>query len=95
LLATSVVTFFLHDSLRGQEPQGVARDNARLAETVFRFTNEISLGLFAAIAIAGVVDAQARFVPSRSIDRPRPLPEDLKHLQLSIGPGSIGLRGQF
>jgi tetratricopeptide (TPR) repeat protein len=95
LLSTSVVTFFLHDSLRGQDPHGSARDNARLAEAVFRYTNEISLGLFAVIAVTGVIDAQLRFVPSRSVDRPRPLPDDLKHLQLSVGLGGLSVRGQF
>lgn len=95
LLATSIVSFFVHDSLRNQKPVGSARDDARLAEAAFRYTNQISLGLFAIIAVTGVIDAEVRFVPSRSFDRPRPLPDDLKQLQLSVGPTGLAIHGQF
>jgi hypothetical protein len=96
LLAISLVSFFLHENLRGQNPNtDDLRQDARLAESVFRYTNQISLGLFGAIAIAGVIDAQVRFVPSRNIDRPRPLPADLEQLQVSVGPGGLQLRGHF
>lgn len=95
LLATSIVTFFLHESLRDLQPTPSSRDNAKLAEAAFRYTNQISFGLFAAIAITGVVDAEVRFRPTRSYDRPRPLPDDVKDLHLSIGPGGAAITGRF
>jgi tetratricopeptide (TPR) repeat protein len=96
LLAISVVSFFLHENLRGQEPNTAdLLQDARLAENVFRYTNQISLGLFAVIAAAGIVDAQVRFVPSRHIDRARALPADVEQLQLSVGPGGLRLTGSF
>jgi hypothetical protein len=96
LLAISIVSFLLHENLRGQEPKtDDLRQDARLAESIFRYTNQISLGLFGAIAVAGIVDAQVRFVPSRNFDRARPLPPDLEQLQLSVGPGGLQLRGSF
>lgn len=96
LLAISIVSFFLHENLRGQTPEtDQLRQDARLAESVFRYTNQISLGLFGAIAIAGVVDAQVRFVPTRMFERSRPLPPDLEQLQVSVGPGGLQLRGHF
>jgi hypothetical protein len=95
LLAASIVSFVFHDSLRGQKPKPTEIDNAKLAEAAFRYTNQISLGLFAAVAVTGIVDAQLRFSPIQSLDRPRPLPDDLKKLQLSVGPTSVALSGQF
>jgi hypothetical protein len=95
LLAIGTVTFILHESLRHQHPTLALRDNARLAEAAFRYTNQISLGLFAAVAVTGIIDAQLRFTPSHGYDRRRPLPDDLKELQLSIGPTAVVLTGQF
>jgi hypothetical protein len=96
LLAISLVSFFLHENLRGQDPNTDSlRQGARLAESVFRYTNWISAGLFGAITVAGIIDAQVRFVPSRTIERPRSLPPDLEQLQLSVGPGGLSLSGHF
>jgi hypothetical protein len=95
LLAISLVTFLLHEDLRNQMPAPDRLDDARLAETVFRYTNQISLGLFGAIAIAGIVDAQVRFVPSRIYNRSRALPPDIEELQVSVGPGGLQLRARF
>lgn len=88
LLATSVVAFVVHESLRGQDPAAHELESARLAEVASRYTNQISLGLFAVVAITGVIDAQLRFQPSHSTERQRGLPADL----LTIGPGSVKLK---
>jgi tetratricopeptide (TPR) repeat protein len=95
LLAISVTSFFLHESLRGQVPTADMRDNARLAEATFRYTNQLSAGLFAVLAVTGVIDAQVRFVPSRSYDERRPLPPDLLKLQVSAGPTGLGLAARW
>jgi len=94
LLALSIVTYFLHDSLRGQTPSPEEIDDARLAESAFRYTNQISFALFAVIAITGIIDAQIRFQPSYDYERKRPLPADLTVPEISLGPtgGSIKLR---
>jgi hypothetical protein len=95
LLAISVTSFALHESLRGQVPTASRRDDARLAEATFRYTNQISFGLFGALAITGIIDAQLRFVPSRSYEERRPLPRELLELQISVGPGDLAVRGRF
>jgi hypothetical protein len=95
LLATGIVSYALHESLRDEKPTGSAIDDAELAEASSRYVNQLSLGLFAVVAVTGIVDAQVRFKPSRSFDRPRPLPPDLKGLELSVGPGALMLEGHF
>lgn len=95
LLAIAVTSFALHESLRGEQPRADQLNEAELAEASFRYVNQISLGLFAAVAVTGIIDAQLRFKPSRSLDRPRPLPPDLRQLELSVGPGGVLVRGHF
>jgi tetratricopeptide (TPR) repeat protein len=95
LLAASVTSFALHENLRGQRPDDSQINDAELAEAAFRYTNQISLGLFAAVALTGIIDAQIRFKPSYSFDRPRPLPPDLREFKLSVGLGGFSLSGHF
>ncbi len=100
LLAIGVTTYVLHESLRSAAngstpPTGTERDNARLAEAAFRYTNQISFGLFTLVAVTGILDAQLRFVPSRSYDQPRSLPPDLVKVRLSLGPTGLALAGRF
>ena len=78
LLALSVVTYVLHDHLRGQRPKPNERADARLAERGFRYTNQISFGLFAVIAVAGIIDAQVRFQDTYEYERKRPLPPEVQ-----------------
>jgi hypothetical protein len=93
LVGTSITTFILHESLRGQQPIPSEIPDAEFAEQALRLTNQISLGLFAALAITGIIDAQLRFKKSKSYDRPRKLPEDSEpSFELGVGPGSIALR---
>jgi len=95
LLAISITSYFLHESLRGQVPTAADRDNARLAEATFRYTNQLSIGLFAVVAVTGIIDAEVRFVPSRSYDERRPLPPDLLKVQLAAGPTGVSVSGRW
>lgn len=97
LVGTSITTFILHENLRGQHPIPSEIPDAEFAEQALRLTNQISLGLFAALAVTGIIDAQLRFKKSKSYDRPRKLPEDSEpapepSFELGVGPGSIALR---
>jgi tetratricopeptide (TPR) repeat protein len=94
LLSTTVVTFILHESLRDEPPPAVPED-ARLAESAFRITNQVSFGLLIGVAIAGIVDAQVRFQPGRVYERPRPLPPELLELELGLQPSGVSLSGRF
>jgi hypothetical protein len=95
LLGAAVTSYFLHESLRDEDPIEEARDDARLAEAGFRFSNRLSLGLLAAVAVAGIVDAQIRFKPSLTYEKRRPLPKDLEELNVSVGPGGLAVSGRF
>ncbi len=58
----------------------------------------VSLGAFGALAIAGVVEAHIHFVPSHVVRRTRDIPpeiQDVIRLELTLGPGGVGLRGTF
>jgi tetratricopeptide (TPR) repeat protein len=96
LLAAGVVTYALHESLRDENPTlPEDRNSAELAEASSRYANQVALGLFAAVAITGIIDAQIRFKARDSFERPRPLPPELKELELSVGPGALVLHGRF
>ena len=95
LLALSLVTYALHDSLRGESPAPDKIDDARLTEKGFRYTNQISFALFCIIAITGVIDAQVRFQGSYEYQRKRPLPPDLRSPELTLGPTGGSLRLRF
>jgi hypothetical protein len=92
LLGTGIVTFALHEQLPAiPEDRAAATD----AEAAYTYINRISLGLFAVVAITGVVDAQVRFQPSRTYNRPRALPPELGRLHLRVGPGAVSVAGRF
>jgi hypothetical protein len=97
LLAGSITAFVFHENLRNQEPAPGRFDDARLAEAASRYINQISFGLFAVVAITGVIDAQLRFQPTRVIEVRRPLPSDLENLDksprvsLGLGPTPLSL----
>jgi tetratricopeptide (TPR) repeat protein len=94
LLSTSVVTFLFHESLRDEPPPAQPSD-ARLAESALRYTNQVSFGLFAALALSGVIDAQIRFKPKHVLERTRPLPPELRDFQVSVEPTGLTLSGHF
>lgn len=61
-----------------------------------QIANLVSLGAFGALVVAGIVEAHVSFVPSHTVRREREIPTDvLDRLELSVGPGSIGLRLSF
>ena len=92
LLAASVTSYVLHESLRDDtHPTDNLRDDARLAEKGFRYGNHASVIVFGVVAVGGILDAQLRFQPSRPHDRTRPLPPDLEGLTLSLVPTPSGL----
>jgi hypothetical protein len=95
LLSVGIVSFLLHENLRGQTPSPADRNDAELAESAFRYTNQISMSLFGVVAIAGVIEAQVEFDESRTIERRRPLPPWVHQLQVSVGPGSASVAGTF
>lgn len=93
LLGVSVVSYFLHDDLATQQPSKAQLDDARFAERAFRYTNQISLGLFAVVAITGIIDAQMRFAGSQTFERPRNIdPELRKPFEVSATPTGVRIR---
>jgi hypothetical protein len=54
---------------------------------------DVFAGAFFAVALAGVVHAEATFVPEVTTTRPRELPS--LSLAPIVGPGGLGLRGTF
>jgi len=103
LLAGSITAYAFHQNLRDQIPADGRYDDARLAEAASRYINQISFGLFAVVAITGIVDAQLRFRPTRVVELRRPLPSDLEDLEtkprVSLGAGptplSLSLNATF
>lgn len=98
LLAASVASYVLHESLRDDtHPDDDVRDDARLAEKGFRYGNHASMILFGVVTAGGILDAQLRFQPGRTQDRRRPLPPDLEGLTVSLRPtpGGVSLSGAF
>lgn len=75
LLSTAVVSWAIHSSLDASLDTQIPADRVAFenARTAAKITNWISMGLFTAVAIGGIVDAQLRFVPYVRETRPRPL----------------------
>lgn len=96
LMLVSLVSWGVHENLRGKNPAADQRDNYNLTERVSRYTNQVSLGLFGVIAITGIIDAQVRFEGDGTRIRKRPLPPDLRDApKLSLGLGSVQLQLSF
>lgn len=95
LVSVAVTSYFVHESLRDENPDDASLGDARNVEAGFRYANQISLGLFAVVAVVGVLDAQLRFKPTVSYERLRPLPKDLKELDVAVGPGGLAVSGRF
>jgi tetratricopeptide (TPR) repeat protein len=96
LLAVAMVSWVVHENLRGVNPVSTKRDEFNLTERVSRYTNQISMALFGVLAITGVIDAQLRFRSSQEYERKRPLPADLYGgPEVSVGLGGATLRLRF
>jgi tetratricopeptide (TPR) repeat protein len=97
LLTAGVTLYVLHQDLP-TNPAAQDEDTVKALEPVYRIGNQVSMALFAVVAVTGIMDAQIRFKESFSEDRKRPLPPDLQHLDrasLSIGPGALSFRYRF
>lgn len=87
LAVTSIVSFFLHESLRNEMPNEADRGDAEALRDGFKLTNWISTGALVALAIVGIADAQLRFVPVFKETRTRVLPGELeREFELSAAP---------
>lgn len=95
-LLTAVVTFSVWvplDAMRHQYPPVYVDTGALWALHV---ANWVSLGTLGLSMIAGVVEAHVNFVPSHRERRARTVPPALlEDLDLTVGPGSVGLRLRF
>jgi len=96
--AVTLVTFFLLDD---QNRAATRRDPGALAVpddvmNSLAATNWTSAGAFVALALAGIIEAQLSFRPTRTRRIDRDIPQDLvDDLQLSVGPGGVSLRVTF
>src|SRR5262249_32371128 len=96
LLLISFVSWLVHDNLRGQTPAPNKRDGSSVTERVPRYTNQLPLGLFGALALTGITDAQLRFQGDQEYLRKRTLPADLRQgPTLSLGAGGLKLQMKF
>lgn len=83
LVGAAFGTLAWHDNLMSQVAAARLFDNDLVAranpllEAAF-ISNWVSLGALAVLAIAGVVEAQLAFVPSRSIRHERAIPDELR-----------------
>lgn len=74
----SVSTWIWHRWLRGQAREGVPPNESgrfERQERAARVLNQLSFGTLAAVAVAGIADAQIRFVPVRTERRTRDIPD--------------------
>lgn len=98
LLTLSVATWAWHRWLRGQVDEVLPNEADRFVrqERTARITNQLSMGLFGALVLAGMLDAHLRFVPTRTRTRQRSLPPDLNLDPAEPAPSvelGVGLRG--
>jgi len=97
LIATATTTFLIHSTLprpsdmEDKPPSDLA--GFRFTESALRITNLISIGVFVAVAITGIVDAHLRFRESEVIVRRRLLPPQLRNpAGASRSPERVSLR---
>ena len=100
LTATCVATFFAHQSIYPDYPEGVAgryqREDFATAQLAYglEWANWISAGLLTATVIAGAIQAGVAWQPTRRTSpMPRPLPPELQNFRLMAGPLGDGSGG--
>ncbi|MEM9074451.1 MAG: hypothetical protein AAGE52_38510 [Myxococcota bacterium] len=86
LFAGSMATWAWHRWLRGQTVTDDGRSDFNQRERIARISNQVVTGLFAAIAIGGIIEAQVRFRPVIRETRRRELPGDLPEIDPDTGP---------
>lgn len=95
-LLSAITTFSIWmplDTLRTSSPHVTVDLGALWGLQV---ANWASIGAFGLLALAGVIEAHINFVPSHRERRGRTVPPDvLEDLDLTLGPGSVGLRLRF
>ncbi len=71
---SATISGVLHQRLADETPTSGEIDSARSAERALRVVNWASLGALAVVAIAGIIDANVRFVPEsrRFVRQPEP-----------------------
>lgn len=101
LLVTTVGTFLAYESLRptagsffntaeGAPDPGVARS------TTLQAVNWVSVGLLVGTMLTGIIEANVAWRPLRSVrQRNRPIPPELRGLQLSLSPAGASLAAPF
>ncbi len=94
-VAGSVATYIGHEQVADDNPERNQVREKENEETRWRIANQASFGVFAALAVIGIIDAHARFVPGRVSERKRPLPPELKRWgeerKLSLDAGGLRL----
>jgi hypothetical protein len=75
--AASVGTFVRHQALANEAASESNRSDLLEQQRRLLTANWVSFGTFAVLAVAGIIDAQLRFVPAKVTSKPRPLPPDL------------------
>ncbi len=92
LAAGSIATWAWHRWLVGREVAPDERLDFNDRERVARISNQVVTSAFAAVALAGILEAQMRFKPVLRHVRHRDLPDDLPALDPQPGPDlEIGL----
>lgn len=115
LLGVSIGAMIWHQLVQQQIAEGLAvgsrirvEEGNRYSEILFA-VNWASLGALAAVAIGGIIEAQASFVPIRTVTRRREVPEELREdtapepregrpitdLRVGVGLGSLTLSLRF
>lgn len=77
-VAGSIATYIGHEQVADDRPDRGNVAEKQREEAIWRTSNNVSFGVFAALALIGIIDAHVRFVPGRTSDRRRPLPPELK-----------------
>ena len=95
--AASVATFIGHQQVSDDRPSRAEQAEADRVEEVWRLSNQASFGVFAALALIGIIDAHVRFVPVRVRSEPRALPPDLQRWveEHKLSVDANGLRLKF
>jgi hypothetical protein len=98
-LAGAVISWSIHQSLQPPPVDPSLQSRLTFDEATSRYANWISFGVFAALAIGGVVEAEIALVPESRQTRKRALPKDLAWSPFIApterGGVSIGIGGTF
>jgi len=95
LASVSLAVFIPLDDQAANPGMGVEPVDSIVLETLGGL-NWAASGAFAALAIAGVIEARVSFTPTRRRTIQQEIPRDvLEQLELTAGPGGVTLRGRF